>query len=245
MSKLKKLPEKTKESRLGVDTKVLAQTVSASSSLSSEEVTSSGNSELGLKRGNLIVLTGPSGVGKGTLVKRLLDIVPRLKRSVSVTTRSVRPGEEEGVDYFFIDAAEFDRMCLNYELMEYAEFAGNRYGTPKSWVEKQLSEGVDVLLEIEVQGAKQIKMRRPHSLLIFVSPPSFEALRERLEGRATESPEKINARLAKAEDELTEKNLFHYEVINDNIDEAVNNLVHIVYAERSRIRKKPVSGTQK
>lgn len=192
------------------------------------------------KVGNLIVITGPSGVGKGTLTKQLVERIPNLVKSVSVTTRAMRPGEQEGIDYFFRTVAEFESMCHEYLLMEFAEFAGNLYGTPKHWVEEQIKLGKDVLLEIEVQGAKQIRQRRPQSLLIFVSPPSFDALRQRLEGRATETPEKIAIRLKKAKDEMAEKTLFYYEVINDDIEQAVNNLTHIVYAERCRIRKPAV-----
>lgn len=185
--------------------------------------------------GNLIVLTGPSGVGKGTLTKLLLDEVPGLVKSVSVTTRAMRQMETEGVDYFFRNREEFERM--KPELLEWAEFAGNCYGTPQSWVDEQIARGNDVLLEIEVQGANQIRQKRGESLLIFISPPSLDALRERLEKRDTESEETRSRRLAKAKDEIAQKNLFHYEVINDDIEEAVNNLVHIVYAERCRIRK--------
>lgn len=193
-------------------------------------------SSAGAKRqGNLIVLTGPSGVGKGTLTARLLGEVPDLVKSVSLTTRDRRPQEIDGVDYFFCSADEFEGR--KDELLEWAEFAGNCYGTPQPWVDRQLAAGRDVLLEIEVQGAQQVRMKRPGSLLIFVSPPSFEALRQRLESRATESPEKITRRLDKAREELTQKNDFHYEVVNDDINLALNNLLHIVYAERCRIRK--------
>ncbi|MBX9688280.1 MAG: guanylate kinase [Candidatus Obscuribacterales bacterium] len=188
-----------------------------------------------LRKGNLIVLTGPSGVGKGTLTMRLMSTVPNLLKSVSVTTRERRPQEKEGLDYFYRSRAEFEEM--KGSLLEWAEFAGNCYGTPEAWVDEQIALGNDVLLEIEVQGAQQIRKKRPQSLLIFVSPPSFEALRQRLESRATETEDKIRRRLDKAREELTQKNDFHYEVINDDIDEAVNNLVHIVYAERCRIRK--------
>jgi guanylate kinase len=193
------------------------------------------SSGAGARKGNLIVLTGPSGVGKGTLVDRLLTVVLDLVKSVSVTTRQKRPQETEAVDYFFASRQEFEG--LKAELLEWAEFAGNCYGTPADWVNEQLAHGKDVLLEIEVLGARQVFEARPDSLLIFVSPPSFEALRQRLEKRGTEAPEKIERRLAKAREELTQKVYFHYEVINDDIDEAVNNLTHIVYAERCRIRK--------
>ncbi len=188
--------------------------------------------------GNLIVLTGPSGVGKGTLTAKLLPSVPKLVKSVSVTTRKQRPGEQDGIDYFFKTKDEFDLMCQQNDLMEHAQFAGNWYGTPRSWVDEQLEQGNDVLLEIEVQGANQVSESRPQSLLIFVSPPSFDELRARLQGRATETPEKIAERLAKAERELKQRHQFHYEVINDDIEVSVQNLIHIVYAERCRIRKK-------
>lgn len=186
--------------------------------------------------GNLFVFTGPSGVGKGTISRQLLSQVPGLVKSVSVTTRPQRPGEQEGVNYFFRTIEQFEQLRDSNQLMEWAEFAGNLYGTPRAWVEAQISAGLDVMLEIEVQGAKQIREKFPQSVLLFISPPSFEALRQRLVGRATESPEKIVQRLAKAQQEMREKHLFHYEVVNDNIDEAVMNLAHIVYAERCRIR---------
>ena len=202
------------------------------------EETSSNRLSPTLRPGNLIVLTGPSGVGKGTLTAKLLPAVPKLVKSVSVTTRKQRPGEQEGVDYFFRSKDEFDLMCQRNELMEHAQFAGNWYGTPRGWVDEQLEQGNDVLLEIEVQGANQVSESRPQSLLIFVSPPSFDELRARLQGRATETPEKIVERLEKAERELKQRHNFHYEVINDDIELSVQNLIHIVYAERCRIRKK-------
>jgi len=186
--------------------------------------------------GNLIVITGPSGVGKGTVVERLLATVPKLKRSVSVTTREKRPNEVEGVDYFFRTTEDFKRLVSESAFLEWAEFAGGLYGTPHLWVTEQLKSGIDVILEIEVQGAKQVKKKVSDAVLVFLSPPSFEALEERLRNRATETPEKLALRLAKAKQELTEKQLFHYEVVNDVVDEAVNNLVHIVYSERCSIK---------
>jgi len=186
-------------------------------------------------RGDLLVITGPSGVGKGTLVERLIDRVDHLKRSVSVTTRPMRPGETEGQAYFFKSRPDFQRMIDNGEFMEWAEFAGHLYGTPRNWVNKELDEGEDVILEIEVQGAKQVHNLYPPAVLIFISPPSFEELEERLRLRGTESEEKIQQRLAKAREELLERNIFQYEVVNDVIDSAVTKLVHIVYAERYRL----------
>jgi guanylate kinase len=188
------------------------------------------------KRGNLIVFTGPSGVGKGTICRELLQEVSGLRKSVSVTTRKQRPGEQEGVSYFFRSEDEFQEMLRENKLMEWAEFAGSHYGTPKAWVLEQLGLGLDVLLEIEVWGAKQIMQRFPEAVLIFIAPPSFEALRGRLVGRKTETPEKIAMRLAKAQQEMREKTLFHYEVVNDSVEDAVMDLAHIVYAERCRIR---------
>jgi guanylate kinase len=187
------------------------------------------------KKGNLIVITGPSGVGKGTVVEKLLAKVGKLKRSVSATTREQRPAEVDGIDYFFMQEAEFTKLIKEEHFLEWAEFAGSHYGTPAKWVEENLNEGNDVLLEIEVQGAKQIGERCPQAILVFLSPPSFEALEIRLKGRNTESPEKIALRLSKAKGELEQKHLFDYEVVNDNLTEAVNNLIHIVYAERCRI----------
>lgn len=132
-----------------------------------------------LKMGNLIVLTGPSGVGKGTLVDLVMSRVVGLVRSVSVTTRLPRPGEVEGQSYFFRDRATFDDMLARNEFMEWAEFAGNCYGTPKSWVNAQLKAGHDVLLELEVQGARQIHSQSPSAVLIFISPPNFNELEGR------------------------------------------------------------------
>src|SRR5262249_41967258 len=152
------------------------------------------------------------------------------------TTRARRPEETEAIDYFFCTSDEFQALVDSGSLLEWAEFAGAFYGTPQQWVQAELRSGRDVILEIEVQGARQIQQKCPQAVLVFLSPPSFEALEERLTKRATETPEKIALRLKKAGEEIKQKHLFHYEVVNDNIDEAVNNLVHIIYAERSRIR---------
>jgi guanylate kinase len=158
-------------------------------------------------------------------------------KSVSATTRDKRPDEVEGVDYFYKTPEQFYDMVESEQFLEWAEFAGNNYGTPKEWVLEQIRNGMDVILEIEVHGAKQIKSSLPDAILIFLSPPSFEALKERLRNRGTETPAKIALRLTKARQEMREKHQFHYEVVNDNIDEAVNNLAHIVYAERCRIKE--------
>lgn len=186
--------------------------------------------------GSLIVVTGPSGVGKGTVTGGLLSMVEKLEKSVSVTTRPMREGEIEGKDYFFRTEEQFSAMRKQGEFLEYAEFAGFHYGTPESWVEDKIKSGIDVILEIEVQGAMQVRESCPDAVLIFLSPPSYEALEERLAKRATESQERIALRLEKAREEIKCRHLFDYEVINDNIEEAIGNLAHIVYAERLKIK---------
>ncbi len=186
-------------------------------------------------QGKIVVITGPSGVGKGTVVQRLISDVPRVVKSVSVTTREKRAGEKDGVDYFFVDKAKFDELIKQDAFLEWAEFAGSFYGTPQTWVDEKVTQGYDVLLEIEVQGAMQVRKRCPSALLIFLLPPSFEALEARLRGRATETPEKIALRLSKANDEMKQKHLFHHEVVNDNLEDAVSKLIGIVQSERSKI----------
>lgn len=185
--------------------------------------------------GSLLVVTGPSGVGKGTIVGVVLDDIERLEKSVSVTTRPKRASEIEGVDYFFRTQDEFFEMQRRGEFLEHAEFAGNYYGTPASWVTEKLESGIDVILEIEVQGAMQVREKCSDAILIFISPPSFEDLASRLRSRGTETEEKIAERLKKAKGEMEQRHLFNYEVINDNVKEAVRNLESIVYAERLRI----------
>jgi guanylate kinase len=185
-------------------------------------------------QGNLFVVSGPSGVGKGTVIAKLLEKVKGIKKSVSATTRKPRQGERNGLDYFFKSQADFQKMIDQKELMEWAEYAGNLYGTPLKWVEDELKEGVDVILEIDIEGAKQIHNKYPQSILIFLSPPSLLVLEQRLKNRDTETAEKIAWRLNKAKEEITEKHIFQCEVVNDRVDEAVNNLEHIVYAERAK-----------
>jgi guanylate kinase len=185
--------------------------------------------------GNLLVLSGPSGVGKGTILERALGTITGIKRCVTATTRAMRPGEKQGVDYHFCSAEEFQKLIDEERLLEWAEFAGARYGTPKQWVEEQLKSGIDVVLEIEVQGARQVAERFFSATLIFVMPPSIEALEERLRSRGTESDEKIHQRLEIARQEIAERPWFHYEIVNDKIEVAVDSLVHIIYAQRCKI----------
>ncbi|MBU6197232.1 MAG: guanylate kinase [Cyanobacteria bacterium REEB446] len=186
--------------------------------------------------GNLIVFTGPSGVGKGTVVKELFQNLDNLIFSVSVTTREKRSGEEEGKNYFFRTNREFDELIQADKLLEWAEFVGNKYGTPKDFVFEKLKDGIDVFLEIEVQGALQVKEKFPEALMIFLLPPSIDELEARLRKRATEPEEKILLRLAKARDEMKYINDFDFSVINDSAKRAGKELKEIIL--NRRIEKK-------
>jgi guanylate kinase len=178
--------------------------------------------------GRLFVITGPSGVGKGTLIRRLLNRMPELQLSVSATTRAPRPGERDGVDYHFRSEDEFDRMVRDGRLLEHATYSGNRYGTPRSEVEPRLAAGRSVVLEIEVQGARQIRESMPDAVQVFIAPPSPGALRKRLEGRGTDDSEAIARRLAAAEDELAARKEFGYVIVNDDLERAADELVALV-----------------
>ena len=187
-------------------------------------------------KGKIFVLSGPSGVGKGTVVGKVLEKLDNVYLSVSATTRQIREGEKEGVNYFFKTKKEFQEMIDSNKFLEWAEFAGDFYGSPKFNINNYLSCSKDVILEIEIQGAKQIKKKCPDSILIFLAPPSFEALEERLIKRKTESIEKVKIRLKKAKQEMDETKLFHYLVVNDDLKEAVGNVLSIIRAERCRIK---------
>jgi guanylate kinase len=181
-----------------------------------------------LAAGRLFVITGPSGVGKGTLISRLLERMPELELSVSATTRPPRPGERDGVDYHFESEDDFDRMIGDGRLLEHAVYSGNRYGTPRSEVEPRLAAGRSVVLEIEVQGARQVREAMPEAVQVFIAPPSPEALRERLVGRGTDSGDAIERRLAAAEDELAARSEFGHVIVNDDLDRATEDLVGLV-----------------
>ena len=173
----------------------------------------------------VLVITGPSGVGKGTLIRLLLDRFPSMALSISATTRKPRPGEEDGVDYHFLSAEEFQRRIDAGEFLEWAEYAGNRYGTLRS----ELERDVDVLvLEIEVQGARQVRERVPDAVSVFIAPPSDEALRTRLVGRGSDDPEQIEKRLAVAQEELAARDEFDHVVVNDDLEAAVQELADLV-----------------
>lgn len=187
--------------------------------------------------GLLIVFSGPSGAGKDTILKYLLGKNENIKLSVSATTRAPRQGEIDGKDYHFIDRAQFDAMEKNDEMLESAEYCGNCYGTPSKPIENWISAGNDVILEIEVQGASQIKNKCPDCVSIFVLPPSLKVLEQRLRDRKTESEEAIQKRLSIARKEILEGYHYDYVVINDTVDNAVNEIIHIICAEKHKVRR--------
>jgi guanylate kinase len=176
----------------------------------------------------VIVITGPSGVGKGTLIRLLRDELPQLGLSVSATTRAPRPGERDGVDYHFLSEAAFDELQGAGAFVEHAEYAGRRYGTLRSELERRAAAGEPVLLEIEVQGARQIRAALPGALQVFIAPPSLAALRERLVGRGTDDGEVVDRRLTAAEEELDAQGEFAHVVVNDRLEDALRELRAIV-----------------
>jgi guanylate kinase len=179
--------------------------------------------------GKLIVITGPSGVGKGTLVRSLLDRHPELHLSTSATTRPPRPGEVDGKDYFFVSRHRFRQMAERGELLEWAEFAGNYYGTPRQAVSDRLEAGESVLLEIELEGARQISRTLPEAVRVFIEPPSMEELERRLHGRGQDSKEAIARRLNRAKVELEAKSEFHFTLVNDDLDRALDKLEALLF----------------
>lgn len=189
------------------------------------------------KDGLLIVLSGPSGSGKGTICKKFLEENGKVKLSVSATTRSPRKGEVCGTHYFFKSKEEFVEMIANGELLEYVHVFGNYYGTPKDYVLDRIRDGEDVLLEIEIEGAAKIKEAYPEAVLVFVLPPSIEELKSRIRGRGTEDEAQIEERLNRSLKEIREIEHYSYFIVNDEIDLAVKELESILSAERSSVKR--------
>ncbi len=176
----------------------------------------------------MLVITGPSGVGKGTLIRGLLARVPELELAVSATTRPPRPGESDGAEYHFMSAEEFDRRARAGEFVEHATYSGRRYGTLRSELDERLRRGIPVVLEIEVQGARQVREAMPEALAVFIAPPSRQALRARLVGRGTDAPEDIEQRMRTADRELEAQPEFAHVVVNDRLEQATDQLEAIV-----------------
>lgn len=187
-----------------------------------------------MQPGKLIVLTGPSGVGKGTLVKSLLDRNPQLHLSISATTRLPRSGEVDGVDYYFVTKAKFKQMIGEQLLLEWAEYASNYYGTPKEQVETKIAAGKSVLLEIELLGARAIQKTYPNALRLFILPPSIEELERRLKNRGKDSPEAIAKRLERAKTEIAASNEFDHQIVNDDIQAALTAIESAITAFEDR-----------
>lgn len=188
-----------------------------------------------MKKGRLFVISGPSGVGKGTIVKKILETERPVELSVSATTRSPREGEEDGRDYFFVSNEEFEERIAEGGFLEYASVHENYYGTPKAPVEKALSEGKDIILEIDVQGAMQVKDSFDNGVYIFVLPPSIEVLRERILGRGSETEHSLQVRLGKALDEIRYLDKYDYAVVNDDLETATEDVLGIMQAEHFKI----------
>ena len=176
----------------------------------------------------VFVITGPSGVGKGTLIRGLRARIPELGLSVSATTRAPRPGEADGVDYVFLEQAEFERRVEAGDFVEHARYSGNRYGTLRSELERSMAAGRPVVLEIEVQGARQVRAAMPEAVQVFIAPPGESALRTRLVTRGTDSPEAVAARLSTARSELEAQAEFAHVVVNDRLEDAISELEAVV-----------------
>ena len=188
------------------------------------------------ERGLLIVFSGPSGVGKGTVGQEIFSTPDhKFDYSVSMTTRPQRPGEVDGVDYFFRTREEFEALIKEGQMLEYAEYVGNYYGTPLSYVNETLDKGIDVFLEIEVQGALQVKSKVPDGVFIFLTPPDLEELEERLVGRGTDSPEVIAQRIERAKEEIALMREYDYAVVNDQVSLAAERVKRVIEAEHYRV----------
>ena len=190
-----------------------------------------------MNKGILVVVSGFSGAGKGTVMKRLMEKYDGYALSVSATTRKPRPGEEDGREYFFRTRDEFEKLIEEDALLEYARYVENYYGTPRSYVEEQLQAGRNVILEIEIQGAMKIKEKIPEALLVFVTPPTVEELERRLTGRGTETAQVIADRLARSGEEAEGMGQYDYILVNDTVEECVDHLHQIIVSEHSRVSR--------
>jgi guanylate kinase len=178
--------------------------------------------------GNIFVISAPSGTGKTTIVKKLLNDVPNLVLAVSYTTRFARPQEKDGVDYFFVDKVQFKEMVRSGGFIEWAEVHGQTYGTPKKEVEESLAKGLDVLLDIDTQGAAKVKQKYPDAVLVFLLPPSFDELERRLRSRGTNTEEDVEKRIENAREEYVRRHEYDYQVVNDELEEAFDEVVEII-----------------
>ena len=190
-----------------------------------------------MSKGVLTVVSGFSGAGKGTVMKRLIQKYDDYALSISVTTRKPREGERDGIEYFFKTKEEVETMIENDEFLEYARYVDNYYGTPRFYVEEMLAKGKNVILEIEIQGAMQIKAKNPEAVLIFVTPPSFEELRNRLVGRGTETADVIESRLRRASEEAEGMPSYDYILVNDQVEDCVYRLHQIILSERAKAQR--------
>lgn len=190
-----------------------------------------------MSKGVLTVVSGFSGAGKGTVMKRLIQKYDDYALSISVTTRNPREGERDGIEYFFKTKEEVESMIENDEFLEYARYVDNYYGTPRFYVEEMLAKGKNVILEIEIQGAMQIKAKNPEAVLVFVTPPSFEELRNRLVGRGTETADVIESRLRRASEEAEGMPSYDYILVNDQVEDCVDRLHQIILSERARAQR--------
>ena len=190
-----------------------------------------------MSKGVLTVVSGFSGAGKGTVMKRLIQKYNDYALSISVTTRKPREGERDGIEYFFKTKEEVEAMIENDEFLEYARYVDNYYGTPRFYVEEMLAKGKNVILEIEIQGAMQIKAKNPEAVLVFVTPPSFEELRNRLIGRGTETADVIESRLRRASEEAEGMSSYDYILVNDQVEDCVDRLHQIILSERAKAQR--------